>query len=392
MADTGDIGGAFGQVGGSGGVVPSLGAESQAPQVKKTGYSENDVLSSAALEEAILTHMVRNADVPVLDSSIADSAVGEVSDSGSRFAMMQMESLHKIAMSVLDAWSDNIKEIVEKSRREESDPFYLAKLEEARKDRLGMVETFRSAVENISNSGNPDALAFATTSLVITAGFTGYNAGVTDVVSTNMVSFTPQVDEISGVFNQQAALQGNDMRAELGMLGTLMINLAVRYTEIEGMKAPKLLDPKLAASSYADKILKIVNSDQIGTFLMALLVSKGEKSDQVSPGRVAQLSATVKAILLATALAALYKATYGGMTSQEFKDLMTGKMPPKTDQETTLVAHLSEHLATLEPSQREALLDGLATWASSAKLSFDHNKAFASFVNSQQTPFDTMKS
>jgi len=392
MADASDIGGAFGQVAGSGGVIPSFGTADAAPGAIKKGYSEQDVISSAALEQAMMAYMIRSADVPVLDPSAFDSSVSAVSGAESRFAMMQMESLHRITMSMLDAWSDNITEIAERTRREDSNPIHLAKVEEARRDRLGIVESFRSAVDNISKSENPNALALVATSLVITAGFTGYNAGVTDVVSTNMVSFTPQVDEMSGVFSQQAGLMQGDMRAELSMFGALMVNLAVRYTEIEGMNTSKSTDPRLAASSYADKILKIVNSDQIGTFLMALLVSKGESSQQISPERAAQLSATVKTILLSTALAALYKATYGGMTPQEFKDLMTGKMAPKTEQESLLVSSLRQNLAAMDPSEKESLIDGLANWASSAKLSLEPGKAFTAFLSRQQTPLDTMPS
>lgn len=392
MVDAGDIGGAFGQVGGSGGVIPSFGTEGAAPGVGKKGYSEHDVISSAALEQAMIAYMIRSADVPVLDPSTFDAGISGLSGAESRFAMMQMESLHRITMSMLDAWSDNITAIAERTRREDSNPIHLAKVEEARRDRLGIVESFRSAVDNISQGENPNALALVATSLVITAGFTGYNAGVTDVVSTNMVSFTPQVDEMSGVFSQQAGLMQGDMRGELSMLGALMVNLAVRYTEIEGMNVAKATDPRLAASSYADKILKIVNSDQIGTFLMALLVSKGESGQQISPERAAQLSATVKTILLATALAALYKATYGGMTPQEFKDLMTGKMAPKTEQETLLVSSLSENLAAMDPTEKANLIDGLAIWASSAKLSLEPGKAFTAFLGSQQAPLDTMPS
>lgn len=392
MADTGDIGGAFGQVGGSGGVLPSFGTADTSPGVRRTGYSEQDVISSAAIEQAMMAHMIRSADVPVLNPSTFNAGISGLSSAESRFAMMQMESLHRITMNMLDAWSDSITEMAERTRREDSNPVHLARVEEQRRDRLGIVESFRSAVDNISRSENPNALALVATSLVITAGFTGYTAGVTDVVSTNMVSFTPQVDEMSGVFSQQAGLMPGDMRAELSMLGALMVNLAVRYTEIEGMNASKATDPRAAASSYADKILKIVNSDQIGTFLMALLVAKGENSQQIPPERAAQLSATVKTILLATALAALYKAAYGGMTPQEFKDLMTGKMAPKTEQETMLVFSLRENLAAMDPAEKESLIDGLANWAASAKLSLEPGKAFSAFLASQQAPLDTMPS
>lgn len=364
MADTSDIGGSFGQISGSQGVTPT-GPISPSQGPKKTGFSSQDSMSTADIAAALAMMWTMNAESPVLvPPSEGSNKVGAVD--GYAFVMSMCSKYHEICMHVLDAWAENIKAQVEAAKQLEKSPSHVAKVERERAIRLGLVQNVKDYAEQLKIDKNDGMLQSVASALVITGAFTGLLVkSVVDVASTPLVGITPQIDFSVNFASQALAPIAEDFRAQLGLIGAWAMGTMATYSILEatGEKPGKQIDDKTLANKYASKIISLLNSDQLNNFIMALLVNRTENGQPLSNERKAELSAVLKLILLASALAAIYKSKTGKITGEEFLELSDGtSMKPEEGIEAQLVQAIKMQFKDMDEDTKTKVLNALARY------------------------------
>ncbi len=402
MADTTDIGGSFSQVGGPSQIVPS-GSVTSTNAPKKTGYSNKDSISAADLAASLVMMWTINAENPVLSAPV-DRKVGSTGSIDGFSAVMNLSNkYHEICMEILDSWSASIKKVDEEAKQAEKSPANRAKIEVERSRRLGLVESVKSYADQLKLDKNDSMLGSVTSALVITGAFIGAAAGaVVDVASTTLVGVTPQINFAVDFTTRGLSAIGDDFRAQLGLIGAWAMGTLINNSTLETVagKGDKPINEKMLAEKYASKILKLLNSDQLNNFIMAMLINKTEKGQPLSENRKIQLSSALKTILLASALAAIYKSLTGRITAQEFLGLISrdpadpNKMKPQDGLEAQLVASIHVQLDAMDPVDRAKLLDALATYMDTDRqltAFFDVGKVFDSINETLTASPDTFK-
>lgn len=187
----------------------------------------------------------------------------------------------------------------------------------------------------------PDSIPFIAASFVISSTFIGDYMNIVDVASTDMVTVNPVQDAAKNVmelvpqnFHEQVTLSINFFAIGL---------VAYSNAEVIGMQQQggQETASKESVLAFANNVIDKVKSNEVNYFLMALLVNSTEKG-QLAPQDVQHLARVVKVAMLSVALAALYKFEAGEITEQEFRDLLNGKMEPRTEEERQLVGLLND--------------------------------------------------
>lgn len=239
------------------------------------------------------------------------------------------------------------------------------------------VSVKKSIKEDDDYKNSPVAQAIDETLKDGTAAFAQNNAmiamfmlGTTYAVSGNEIV---QVDEVgkNGIPLSVSVLQEmvpSDMRAELGLLGAMMMNMAVYQsafsTVVEtGGKGGKQELTEAFAKNYADQLLSLVNKGDFNEFLSKIVtfqLQQGSQTEKVSPQLVQQWANIAKLSMLVSALALFYKAETGGMSGIEVaswaKGLMDGKIDSK-DPKAPLVNVMHTLFKSLEPADRQKAIE-----------------------------------
>jgi hypothetical protein len=367
MADTSDIGGSFSQIGGSSGIIPQ-GPVTTTTGPKITGFSSQDSLSASELAASLTLMWTMNAQTPVLSPP---SEVNKIQSTDGYSGILSLTGkFHEIAMNVLDSWNDSIKKQAEEAKQAEKSPSHLAKLDNERRNRLGLIQTVKTYADQLKLDHNQAMLGSLTSALVITGAFVGVAASsVVNVASTLLVAVTPQINFAVDYSKQAVSGIGDDFRAQLGLLGAWAMGTLIHYSTVETLADKidgKSVDEKVLADKYATKVLQLINSNQLNQFISGMLANRtDDKGQPISEERREQLSAILKLVLLSSALAAVYKSKTGKITDQEFLDLATGKMKPEDGVEQQLVSAIKEQLEAMLPDEKSKVLDALATYMDS---------------------------
>lgn len=340
--------GSFGQVNGPSSV-SSTNSTSSSKNVKKTGYSSIDSISASDIEAMA---MMWKMNVPALvppDYYIASAKL----------------KISEIATKILDSWVKSLeKQSIERKERESS-PSYLAKMEQERSNRLGLIKNMRDYIKELQKEGNESMIGTITHALVITGTYTGI-ASVNDVVSTPLVSVTPQINFATTFATESLKSIPNDFRAQLGLVAAWGIGTLLNYSTVETLvekPVGKPFDERILADKYATKILALLGTPELNNFIMAMLVNKTEKGAPLTDGRKLELSSILKVVLLASALASVYKSKTGKVTDQEFLDLISGKMKPEKGIESDLVKAIQNQLSEVKnPDEKLRILEALAEY------------------------------
>lgn len=161
----------------------------------------------------------------------------------------------------------------------------------------------------------------------------------------------------------------SDARAELGLIGALFSVGLVYQATIESIMFPgKGEKPKgmAFARNYVRNVMKMITGEGADAFIRNLL---GDKMDEK---RKDGILASMKLILLATALGVVYKIETGGISGKEFAALLSGKMElPKNDLKADLVGYIKIQLSMLSKTEQENLLSSLIGF-----MDDDHNLDF----------------
>lgn len=199
----------------------------------------------------------------------------------------------------------------------------------------GVIEGTSHFVSNYRDESIKD-VAFMAASYVITAAFIGDYMNIVDVASNHLVGVNPIQDATVSVLplvpemvQQQATLVVNFFA--MGLIS--FANAEAIGVSLKGGQPAATRDAVLA---FAKSVVDKVKGDEVNYFLMAILVNQIEKGE-VTPEQLKEVTKMVKAAMIAVALAALYKFETGAISGQEFKDLLEGKLAPRSEEEKELV-------------------------------------------------------
>lgn len=188
----------------------------------------------------------------------------------------------------------------------------------------------------------PEAIPFMAASFVITSTFMGDYMNIVDVASTNMVAVNPVQDAARNVldlvpqtFQEQVTLSINFFA-----IGLVAISNAEAIGNMQKSGGQENASRE-AVLAFANNVIDKVKSNEVNYYLTALLVNNLEEG-QLSPQDIHHLTRVVKVAMLSVALAALYKFEAGEITGQEFRDLLDGKMEPRSEEERQLVSLLQQ--------------------------------------------------
>lgn len=395
-------GGDMGPVGGN---APLTGNVSP-PAAGLPDNREVDTLSEA---QYLIDAIIANASNPIL--SAPNNSNISLSGGGVEFGMSVMQQLHDIKMGILDGWSKNIREIAEREERDRNSPEYKAKLDRessqylAELARMSPEASMNAALSSpefmkmVSQLGPIDktnvtesARAYATVSGVesfaaqrgaAAAGLIGMMGGVGGVaVIDTVIQGNPLVDSVNQIAQavstaSQTTVSGAsaaiqiDYSAMLAMMGGFFSANILQFTNAEAVSGTAKGQVKnLAyAQKFAENTRTLVNDPEFDSFLRNNIIPRVPGFAALSETQQMQmadkLTAMIKIVLLASAVAVLSKAETGWINPAEFKDLVAGKVNfgKQNDIRNLLVADLQGQMAALNraaPGTNDKLIDALA--------------------------------
>jgi|GEM_PF-2544573 len=381
-----DIGGSFNnQISGPTGVTPASSTPTTTA-LKKTGFSSHDSISAAELAASLSMMMGLNAQNPIIPppSDTNNQSVGSVSANGA-FMLKMSDQYYKTTTNILDSWSKSLDKQAEETRAAEKNPAKLARADAIKKENLGLLDSVRSYADQLKADQNTQALGTLTSSLMTVGAFIGVaTIGILDASSRMVSVITPQVNFAVSLVTQATSSLADDFRAQLGLIGALsmgsVINLSTVETIYEKLSG-KSVDEKVLAEKFGLKTIQLINSNQLNLFIEGMLANRAENGKPLTAERKEELTAALKLIMLATALAAVYKAKTGKITDQEFLDLALtrGNMKPDGEIEKQLVSLIKDQIDLMAPSEKAKIINALASYMDldpTLKNLFDVGNAF----------------
>lgn len=325
-----------------------------APSVTPAGIADAPSTIGQSQEQQVADST--NAMVPMLPYPVSFQLIGN-------FKSWDLEE-SKIVLNMLSKWNDSVKEAAAEQRKQDADPTNIRKNEErifsnvtealvANASTLVPASATSNTQANATGLNNETSIPAVVTVGLVFAGTGGVRDGIfMDTLSTDMVGVNPSSNQMS-----QVAVYTSDMRAELGLLGAAMMQGAAYVAiakEVLKSDGKKEIDKEVTAKSYAEEIIKLVGSGTFGTMINAIISHQTEKGPSTNPLLAKNLEAQLKAILLGTALAALYKAEKEGgtgwLTGADFDGLLTGENTTFGNNKKTMdvvLSLLKEQLASM---------------------------------------------
>lgn len=381
-----DISGSFNtQISGPNGTTPA-GPAPTTSAPKKTGFSNKDSISAAELAASLSMMMGLNAQTPMIPPP-SDNNVQSVgsSSANSAFILRMGDQYYKTCTNILDAWSKSLDQQAEETRAAEKSPAKLAKAEALKKENLGLLDSVRGYADQLRSDNNTQALGTLTSSLMTVGAFIGVaTLGVLDASSKMISAVTPQVNFAVSLVTQATSSLAEDFRAQLGLIGALSMGTIINYSTVETIYeklSGKSVDERVLAEKFGLKTIQLINSNQLNLFIEGMLANKTENGKPLTTERKEELAAALKLIMLASALAAVYKAKTGKITDQEFLDLALarGNMKPEGEIEKQLVSLIKDQIALMSPTEKFKILNALGSYMDSdpkLKSLFDVGNAF----------------
>ncbi|MGK5594208.1 MAG: hypothetical protein ACSNEK_02490 [Parachlamydiaceae bacterium] len=301
--------------------------------------------------------------VPPTQYSITDSNMG--------VGVVAEQKKHDTIISMLDTWIACVKKMAEESQKADLKRYI-----------EGISIACSSYHRSVSPSYDPN---FATFSVGVVLGAFGvYQAFVNSPLT--QVAVNPVMDITT---NAIPAVLG-DLRAELGLVGALMIfGFGIQYGTVasqakssEGQK----FDERVFAKNFAEKVLSVIGSSQFNNYLAAIVSQSADDSEALSEKQQSQSIALAKLVLLASALAALYQAEAGKMTGQEFAAMIRERRRDGDDaiqfadgdSKNNFVYLIRGYLSFLDPPQVESFMESMMTY-------FDNDPSISTLADPAKT-------
>lgn len=297
--------------------------------------------------------------------------------------LMKTENdLQKIASSVLDAWSKNLKEERDRIADWLKSPAYFAHLalvdpstiakDEGKKaltpiepsifakyinslpeterapvqtmyshyQALGLQSTNLAALRtsfddlalgnmSIDKAADYNVLAAA---MIISSTGTFQAVALPGTISTNTMAINPIFDSATGPV-RPAPLADPGLYNVINFFAVPLMAYSVAETIGLAKNADKKPSPEDVAKQFAAKVVALItSSDAFNVILNQIIVQRSNEGVPLTPKEREQLAVEVKITFLAMALAILYKSTLGDaawITAKEFASILDGSKVPK---------------------------------------------------------------
>lgn len=385
----------------------------------KTGT--NEVQDTISASEAVAS-TVYIAGIPVLippseDFNVANilNGIGATQDSGLAVLKFQ-NAIDQICLDMLDNWSRNLKEEAEKIKRKLESPDYIAQQQQhssqfiAHQQEQTAIRMGADVQSYVNSLAPPDPSQVSqliqqySVRVDISQGVDSYlqdtKAGKTGAlgvlpivtaatligsvsVLANFPNVTASVEGgfMTGTFDNFVNMIPNDMRAELGLLGSMFAMGTLNYAEASNVadaaSGKKTHSKQSLAENYASKVIQLAESNVLNGFIQSLFAKKTENGVPLSQEKMNELTAKLTIMLLSTCLGALYTAGTGWIDGEDFKGLLKSKGDDKS-LESKIISLLNNELEKLSPFEREKMVGALAKYMSkhpSFKSFFDIEKS-----------------
>lgn len=345
-------------------------------RVEVQGTTE-DVL---VISEIPITYQPAATDIPNIPPPPAsvDRAVDIASGITAADIAFQIQNFEitaqaKAVLAILDEWGKSIQAEAERIKERLNSPAYLAEQQaKSQEFQSQQLQGSTLAMEQaVVSSPDYQALVMQQKTLTVFAdGISNYrNAvvndpstskdivllGATFILGSTMVGNNFIVKEVVNPKNielstlrsmtENSAVGTPDFRAELGLLGATLMGITMNRLNAENLMADKLkgspkdIDRKYA-ERYAQAMIDLLRSSMLDHMISGMVSSKSAPGKEES----SKLSARAKIILLASALALMYKTELGGISGGEFDAMVdkTFKEPfPPGDLRNEIVALLT---------------------------------------------------
>lgn len=327
-----------------GGTVPILGegwVQFGGPDSEKIFW---DKLSKA--DQDLVIQYLLSAQSPVLAPPQTVFVSSGSVDGISQVALQVEEKQHQIIIGMLDGWLKSIQELAERSKKEDE-----------KKAIEGLAIAYHTYRHEMDLQGNSNFPLFAVGMIIVG---TGVHQLLTPVSESGKIDFNPVVDMYSKAFTPVIG----DLRPELGLIGAIYA-AGIKYftmAEIASKSIGKNVRLKEGefAKGYAENIVNLIGDPEFNAYLLAIVTRGIPPGVNLIQEQLQERMAMIRIVLLATALAMLYKSEAGKMTSLEFAAMLKGDIRFKAgDIRATLIAFIKANLNDLPPSTREVLLGGL---------------------------------
>lgn len=252
---------------------------------------------------------------------------------------------HNIITGMLEGWLKSIQVQADLNKKAE---------EKRAIERLS--ETYGTYRNSVDPNQDPNFGLFAVGMIIVG---TGIHQALLPSVASGSVPFNP----VANMADKTLLPIMGDMRAELGLIGAIYAAGLQYFTvaQIASLAVGSKAKPadSAFAEGYARNVMGLVDNPTFNSYLMAV-VTRGLKKSEISESNIAELSAMVKMILLASALTMLYKNEAGKMLSEEFAGMLKGTIAFKeSDIKFRLVTMINSNLADMSPDLKARALSSL---------------------------------
>lgn len=205
-----------------------------------------------------------------------------------------------------------------------------------------------------------------TVGLVI-VGTGALGGGVSQAMLPNPTDSPVSFNPVNDMYAKALPSNAIDVQAQLTLVGTIYAT-GIQYltvAELAAKSAETNLKPKDGdfAKGYAQNVISLIGNPGFNNYLSAIVTLQYEAGKPINEKEAKGLVSMVKVVLLASALAMLYKAEAGKMTSIEFAAMLDGKITfSEGDIRNTLIAHIRTNLSLMSPAMRENAMKALSEY------------------------------
>lgn len=236
----------------------------------------------------------------------------------------------KAIINMLTQWLESLREQAAEMARKQHDPLL--------RHQINGYDAFANIINAVVSTShhaglgieNKDFIPLMTVGLIILG-----TGGVELATMNNEVSKSAHM-AVTPIVNEAGAplLNASDMRAELGLLGAMLLQGASYFANTQsvetltGQKPGKEIEE--TAKNYAEVVLALVTSGQLTNLISAIVAQKTDPGKPLDKSLIKNLELQIKIMLLSTALAGLYRSAKeggtGAITAQEFQGLLDGSV------------------------------------------------------------------
>ncbi len=300
---------------------------------------------------------VLSAHQPVGRQSVGPKGKLDVSQNEDVFHRVGEGQLMSLITSVLTQWGESVKQTGAAQDRVDKERAQVA---------------FNQFVDEVRQQGSAYPHYFDShviiSTMIMATGLLGVVEGSSKVTD----DFKGSFKALEQGANVTAKLVPDDMRAELGLLGAMMLASAVPYSAAWlTVSKPEKSEPgeeninKAFVKNYADRMIKLTSDENYTNYLKAIVTLHIEGTP-TSETQIAQYVNMLKVGLLMTSLALFCQLETGDRPGERVASMLGGSKPiPENDPKASLLKTIKLYLDSLTLAQRVDVLSAVMEYLDS---------------------------